>query len=141
MLLVKHGVVAFLCLGRWNVAEGLQQPAIVEPVDLGQRRELDGFEASPRPTPVNDLGLVEPVDRLGEGVVIAVADTADGWLDARFRQPLGVANADVLRPAIRVVHRTAAMIRPPFMQGPLQGVQDEAGMGRPAYAPTHIRRA
>jgi hypothetical protein len=27
------------------------------------------------------LGLVEPVDGLGQGIVVAVADTADGWLD------------------------------------------------------------
>ena len=33
---------------------------------------------------MNDLRLVEPVDRLGESVVMTVADAADGWLDARF---------------------------------------------------------
>jgi hypothetical protein len=52
-------------------------PAIVEPVNPGQCRELDGFEASPRPAPMNDLGLVEAVNRLGECIVITVADAGD----------------------------------------------------------------
>jgi hypothetical protein len=69
---------------------------MVEPVHPFQGRELDGVEVLPRPTPMDDLGLVEPVDGLGERVVIAVADAADRGLDARFRQPLGVANGDVL---------------------------------------------
>jgi site-specific recombinase XerD len=44
-------VVVFLGLGRRDVADGLQQPAIVEPVHPSQRRELDGFERPPRPAP------------------------------------------------------------------------------------------
>ena len=40
----QHGVVAFLGFGRRDVADGLQQPAIVEPVHPFQRRELDGLE-------------------------------------------------------------------------------------------------
>jgi hypothetical protein len=38
LLLIYHGVVACLGFGRRDVADGLQQPAIVEPVDPGQRR-------------------------------------------------------------------------------------------------------
>jgi hypothetical protein len=97
LLLVEHGVVAFFGFGRRDVADGLQQPAIVEPVDPGQGRELDGLEAPPRPTPMNDLSLVKTIDRLGESVVVAVSDAADGRLDAGFRQTLGVSNANVLR--------------------------------------------
>ena len=43
------------------------------------------------------FGLVEAVDRLGEGVVVAVADAAHGRLNACLGQTLGVADADVLR--------------------------------------------
>ena len=86
--------IAFLGFGRRDVADGLQQPAIVEPVDPGQGRELDGLEAPPRPTPMNDLSLVEAIDRLGESVVVAVSDAVDGRLDASFRQTLGVSNAN-----------------------------------------------
>jgi hypothetical protein len=45
---------------------------------------------------MNDLGLVETVDRLGESIVITVADAAHRWLDARLHQPLSVLDRDVL---------------------------------------------
>ncbi len=73
-MLVEHGVVALLGLGRRDVADGLHQPAIVEPVDAFQGRELDGFERPPRPAPMNDLGLVKSVDDLGQSIVVAVAN-------------------------------------------------------------------
>ena|SRR6516162_3905964 len=41
--LFQHGVVAFLSFGRRDVADGLQEPPVVEPVHPFQRRELDGF--------------------------------------------------------------------------------------------------
>jgi hypothetical protein len=37
---------------------------------------------------VNDLGLVEPIDGLGERVVMAVADAAHRRLDTGLRQDL-----------------------------------------------------
>ena len=55
--LVQRGVVGLLGLGRRDVADGLQKPAIVEPVDPFQRRELDGLERPPLPTSMDDLGL------------------------------------------------------------------------------------
>jgi hypothetical protein len=78
----QHGVVALLGFGRRDVADGRQQPAIVEPVDPGQRGELDGLEAMPWPTPMDDLGLVEAVDGFGESIVIGISHAADGGLDA-----------------------------------------------------------
>ena len=92
LLLFEHGVVAFFGFGRRDVADGLEQPAIVEPVDPGQRRELDGLEAPPWPTSMDYLGLVETVDRFGESIVVAVADAADRGFDTGFRQALSVAN-------------------------------------------------
>ena len=41
---LQHSVVALLGFGRRDVADGLQGPAIVEPVDPFQSGELDGFE-------------------------------------------------------------------------------------------------
>ena len=41
--LLRHGIVAFLGFGRRDVADGFQQPAIVEPVDPFERGELDGL--------------------------------------------------------------------------------------------------
>jgi hypothetical protein len=45
---------------------------------------------------MNDLGLVETVDRLGESIVITVADAAHRRLDARLHQPLGILDRGVL---------------------------------------------
>ena len=74
---------------------------MVEPVHPFQGSELDGFQISPWPAPADDLGLVEAVDRLGQGVVVAVADAADRGLDARIGEALGVADRDVLAPLTR----------------------------------------
>jgi len=62
--------------GRRNVSDPLHQSSMIEPVDPFQRGELDGFDVAPRPAPPNDLGFIEPVDRLGERIVVAVADAA-----------------------------------------------------------------
>jgi hypothetical protein len=66
--LLRHGIVAFLGFGRRDVADGLQQPAIVEPVDPFERGELDTLERPPWPAAVDDLGLLETVDGLGESI-------------------------------------------------------------------------
>ena len=60
---------------------------------------------------MDHLGLVQPVDRLGQRVVVTVADAAHRWLDPGFGQPLGVADADVLHAAVGVVDQ-AALGRP-----------------------------
>lgn len=50
---------------------------MVEPVDPFQGSEFHRFVAPPWSTPMNDLGLVETVDRFGERVVVRVADASD----------------------------------------------------------------
>jgi hypothetical protein len=83
----QHGEVAFLGFGRRDVADGLQEPAIVEPVHPLEGRELDGLEVPPGPTTMNDLSLVEAIDRLGEGVVVRVADApTEGSMPASARR-------------------------------------------------------
>ena len=62
-------IVARLCFGGWNVADGFEQAAVVEPVDPLEGGDLDGFEAAPRAASMDHLGLVEAVDGLGERVV------------------------------------------------------------------------
>ncbi len=73
---VLHGVIALLCLSRWNISDSLHQAPVVEPVDPGQGHKFDIFEGPPRPAPVNKFRLVETVDCLGERVIIAVVDTS-----------------------------------------------------------------
>jgi len=78
----ERGIVGSFGFRRRDVADGLEEPAVIEPFDPFQRGVLDGLVGAPRAAPVDDLGLVEAVDGLGQGVVIAVADAADGRLDA-----------------------------------------------------------
>jgi len=95
--LFQHGVVALFGFGRRDVADGLQEPSIVEPVDPFQGRELDGLEAAPWPAQMDYLGLVETVDGFGESVVIGISDAADRRFDAGFSQTFSVFYRDVLR--------------------------------------------
>jgi hypothetical protein len=93
---LQFGVVAFLGLCGRDVADGLEQAAVVVPVDPFERGELDRLEAAPWPASADDLGLEETVDRLGECVVVAVADATDGGLDPRLGEALGVLDRDIL---------------------------------------------
>ena len=69
-------VVGFeLC--RRNHADLGVQPAVVEPVDVGEGRPLDVLDSLPGSSAVDELGLVEPVEALGQGVVGGVAPAAD----------------------------------------------------------------
>ena len=73
-----------------DVADGFEQPAVIEPVDPFQRGILDVPERSLGTAAVDDVGLVKTVDGLGQSVVIAVAVAADRWLDPGFGKPIGV---------------------------------------------------
>jgi hypothetical protein len=75
---------------------------------------------------MDELRLVETVDRLGESIVITVANAANRRLDARLRQSLGILDRDVLAASIAVVHEPTAMGRAPIMEGLLQRIQYEA---------------
>ncbi len=86
-------------LGGRDVSDGLQKASVVEPIDPFERRELDGLQRFPRSAPTDDLGLVKAVDGSGERVVIAIANTADGWFDASLNQALGVFDRDILAAA------------------------------------------
>jgi len=115
----------------------IEQPPVVEPVHPFQRGVLDGLEGPPRATPVDHLGLVEAVDRLGQGVVIAVTDAADRGLDPGFGEALGIFDRDILAAAVAVMDEAAAMDRAPVVDSLFQCVEDEAGVRGPADPPAH----
>ena len=73
----RGSIILLFGFGRRDVADGLQQPTMVEPVDPFERGIFDCFEAAPWSTPVDHLSLVKAIDRLGQSVVIAIADAAD----------------------------------------------------------------
>ena len=97
---VQHGIEAGLGLGRRDVPDRLKDPPVVEPVDPFQRGEFHGLEGSPGSAPMNDLGLVEAVHRLGERIVVGISYTSDRWLDAGASEALGVFDRDILNAAI-----------------------------------------
>jgi len=74
--LFQCGIEVRLGFGRWDVADGFKQAPVIEPVDPFEGGELDGFDGPPRPASVDHLGLVESVDALGQGIVLAVSDAA-----------------------------------------------------------------
>ena len=69
---------------------------VIEPGHPFQRCQLDGLACFPGAA-MNQFSLVQAVDRFSEGIIVAVAPTADRRFDARFGEPLAIANADVLR--------------------------------------------
>ena len=62
---VRGSMILIFCLGRRDGADGLQQPVMVEPVAPFESSVFHRFEGSPGFTAVDDLGLVNAVDRLG----------------------------------------------------------------------------
>jgi hypothetical protein len=85
-------IVVCLSFCRWDVADGFEQSLVVEPGHPFQCGHLDVFAGLPGRAAMDQLGLVEPVDRLGERIVVAVTAAADRRLDARLGQTLAVAN-------------------------------------------------
>ena len=80
---------------------------------------------------MDQLGLVEPVDRLAQCVVVTVADAADGWHEAGLGEALGVDDREILHTAIGVVHEAA----PPrdgfaIVDGLLKRIEHEARVRR-----------
>src|SRR5450756_1770153 len=69
------------------------EPPVVPPVDPARCGELDLLDRPPAPPAADQLGLVQPVDRLGQGVVIAVALGAHRVDGPSVSQALGIAAA------------------------------------------------
>ena len=65
---------------------------MVEPVDPLQGGVLEVVDAPPGAALADQFGLVQADDRLGQGVVVAVAAGADRGDRAGLGQPLGVAD-------------------------------------------------
>ena len=89
-------VVVCLSLCRRDVADGLEQAVVAKPGHPFQRGELDRLLGLPGRVPVDQLCLVQAIDRLGQRVVVAVALAAQRGLDTRLGRPFAVADADVL---------------------------------------------
>src|SRR5581483_1314783 len=97
-------VVSGFELGGGRVAEVAVEAFGVVPVDPAEGRELDFFDGLPwvLSRTADQLGLVEAVDGLGEGVVVAVTDRADRGDRAELGETFAVAHTRELTAGIGV---------------------------------------
>ncbi len=86
-----------LKLGRRDVAAGRMEPPFIPPVDPARRGQLDVGHRSPAPLAADELGLVQGVHRLGQGVVVGISLGADR-VDEREVRELRRAN-EILKSA------------------------------------------
>jgi hypothetical protein len=70
-------VVVGFSLGWRDVPDRSKQAPVVEPIDPFESCHFDGLQIAPQPATADDLGFVKAIDCLGQGVVIAITDTAD----------------------------------------------------------------
>jgi len=112
------------------VADRLEQPAVIEPVHPFEGGVLNRLERAPRPAPIDHLRLEQADHRLGQSIIVAVADAADGGFDARLGEALGVADAHVLRSAVGMADQAAAGEGAALVQGLLQSIEHEVRPSR-----------
>jgi hypothetical protein len=74
-------------------------------MDPSERHELGGFQASPWAASVALFGFVDPIDRLGQAVILAIVHVADGRHMTGSSQALDVFDREVLYPAISVMNK------------------------------------
>ena len=84
------GIVGGFGLGGRDVADERESRRLLNQSHPFEGGVLDGFHRTPRAAAVDDLGLVETVDRFGQGIVVAVADAATERVKAGLGEALGV---------------------------------------------------
>ena len=131
-----HSIVGGFGLGRRDVADGLEQPATVAPVNPFERSVRDGVERSPQAFAPDHPSFAEAVDLFCERVAIAIANDFHGWLKAGFGQALGALDGHVLRSAVRVTEESATRDWPAIMRRLFACIENEAGESRATGAPT-----
>ena len=68
----------------------------IVPVHPFQGVPFDLADEFPRPHEVDELSFEQVDCAFGQGIVVAAADAADGWIDACFCQPFGLTNGQIL---------------------------------------------
>ena len=106
---------------------------MVEPVDPLECCELDRLEASPWASRSNHLRLVQPDDGLGQ--VVRIAHAPNRLFDAGLGQTFGVADGEILRPAVAVVDQGVARAYRALVQRLLERVECQVGAQRVRHPP------
>lgn len=120
---------------RRDASDRAEQPAVVEPFDPFEDRELDVVEIPRRSLLPGHLRLEELVDRLGERVVIRVPDAADRGPNAGFSQWLRVANAQISNPAVAMVNQLVEIGT--RVQRLLERIERQVTAKRVRHTPAH----
>lgn len=128
-------MVGRLQLGQRDVAAGPVKTLRVPPGHPGGGREFDLVSRPPGALGADEFGPVETVDRLGDGVGVAVAIGADRGDGARVGEALRVADGELLDPAILVVDESGEILGPPAPDGHLERIDGELGAQRTRHAP------
>ena len=89
--------------GRWPVPAHFEEPAVVEPVDPLESRELHRLEVSPRSSWANQLRLVQVDDRSAKALSYESPTLSTDYSDAGLGQAFGLADGEALRPALAMV--------------------------------------
>ena len=74
---LKLSVIGGFRLGGWDIADGLEQAPVFEPVNPLKRGVLNRLEGVPQTTPMDHLGFEQANDGFRQSIVVRVADTAD----------------------------------------------------------------
>jgi len=99
---------------------------VVVPVHPAQSCHFHGRYGGPGPLPPDDLGPVEAVDRLGQGVVIRVPNAAYRRDEVGLGEARGVAHSQVKNARVAVVHQAILRVRPMGVDRLLQGMEDKS---------------
>ncbi len=91
-------MVGRLELRRRDIATGRVETLGVPPGHPGRCGELDLVGRPPEALGADELGLVEAVDRLGEGVIVGITLGADRGDRTLVGEALGVPDREVLGP-------------------------------------------
>ena len=95
-LLGKLLIIVCLSFCRRDITDRFQSPRVVKPSDPFQGRKFDGFPAFPGCLVMDQFRLVQTIEGLGQGVVIAVPLAADGRFNTGFRQAFGITDCNLL---------------------------------------------
>lgn len=120
-------VVGLLELDWWDHAKFAVKTAVVEPVDVLDRRDLEVLDAAPGSAVADEFGFEDRVHRCREGVVVAVALGTDGRDRTSFGEPVGVADGPIWDSTVAVMHQPAevSVFSLPGPDAHLEGVQDK----------------
>jgi len=89
---------------------------------------------------VDEFGLVEPVEALGQSVVVGVASAADRSDGSGLGQSLGVANRQVLNSSVRVMDQLGQVVVSAAVDGHLECIDGQVAAQRRRHLPADDAR-